>query len=411
MKSSLKKLLALLLFAGLALPAGIACSRTEEAAKEETAKEEEHGEEHAGEEAHEEGLVTLPPEAFAQAGIQTAPVEARALDPEIATTGQVGFNEDRVAHVGPRIAGHITSVKATLGQKVGGGQVLAVIDSVELGQARAAYQQARAREELTRETYEREQRLAADKISSQQEVLSARAAHLEAEAELRRAEEALRVLGLTSSQIRSTSKSGATLSPVSSPFSGTVVEKDASLGEMVSPEQKLFTVADLSEVWIWVDVFEKDLGRVHLDDGVSVEVDAYAGETFEGKVTFLGGSVDSGTRTVRARLAIDNHDGRLRPGMFARVRLSDPHAGPAGGETLVPVVPESALQRQGEEQVVFVQAGERQFQRREVRLGKRSGGLVEVLDGLKPGERVAVQGAFLLASELAKESMGEGHSH
>lgn len=410
MKSSLKKLLALLLFAGLSLPVGIACSRTEEGANEIAAKEEGHPE-GAEEESHEEGLVTLTPEAFAQAGIQTAPVEAKSLDPEIATTGQVGFNEDRMAHVGPRIAGRVTSVKATLGQKVGGGQVLAVIDSVELGQARAAYQQARAREELTRETYEREQRLAADKISSQQEVLTARAAHLEATAELKRAEEALRVLGLTSGQIRSAGGGGATLSPVSSPFGGTVVEKEVSLGEMVNPEQKLFTIADLSQVWIWVDVFEKDLGRVHLGDGVSVEVDAYAEDVFEGKVTFLGGSVDSGTRTVRARLEIDNHDGRLRPGMFARVRLSDPHASPQGGGAPVPVVPESALQRQGEEQVAFVQAGERQFRRREVRTGKRSGGMVEVLEGLKPGERVAVQGAFLLASELAKESMGEGHSH
>ena len=424
MKDHLKNLLIALLVAGVVLPAGISCSRTpekeggaeEHAEGTEGAEGEEHGDEHGeGEEgeAHEEGVVTLTPEAQARAGIRIAPVETRSLDPEMETTGQVGFNEDRMAHVGPRIAGRITSVRATLGQRVGSGEVLAVIDSVELGQARAAYQQARAREDLTRETYERERRLAADKISSEQEVLTARAAHLEATAELRRAEETLRVFGLSAGQIRSLrgGQSGATLSPVTSPFSGTVVEKEASLGEMVDPEQKLFTVADLSRVWIWIDVFEKDLGRVHLGDGVLVDVDAYPGETFAGKVTFLGGSVNAETRAVRARLEIDNSDGRLRPGMFARIRLSDPHGKPAEGGASVPVVPEGAIQRQGEEFIAFVLEGERQYRRREVRTGKRSGGFIEVLEGLKPGEKVVVEGAFLLASEMSKETLGGDDDH
>lgn len=425
MKDHLKNLLIVLLVAGVVLPAGISCSRTpekeggaeEHAEGAEGAAGEEHGDEHAeGEEgeAHEEGVVTLTPEAQARAGIRIAPVATRTLDPEIETTGQVGFNEDRMAHVGPRIAGRITSVRATLGQRVGSGEVLAVIDSVELGQARAAYQQARAREDLTRETYERERRLAADKISSEQEVLSARAAHLEAAAELRRAEETLRVFGLSTAQVRSLrdGQSGAaTLSPVTSPFGGTVVEKEASLGEMVAPEAKLFTVADLSRVWIWIDLFEKDLGRVHLGDGVLAEVEAYPGETFAGKVTFLGGSVNAETRAVRARLEIDNGDGRLRPGMFARIRLSDPHGKPAEGGASVPVVPESAIQRQGEEFIAFVLEGERQYRRREVRTGKRSGGFIEVLEGLKPGENVVVEGTFLLASEMSKETLGGDDDH
>ena len=158
-----------------------------------------------------------------------------------------------------------------------------------------------------------------------------------------------------------------------------------------------------------MDVFEKDLRGVHRDDEVSLQVDAYPGETFAGKVSFLTGSVDAATRTVRARVDVNNADGRLRPGMFARIRLTDPHVPPAGPG--VPVVPESALQRQGEEYAVFVPDGERRYRRREVKIGRKSGDFVEILEGLKPGERVAVKGVFLLASEAAKETMGEGHSH
>ncbi|HBL31602.1 MAG TPA: efflux RND transporter periplasmic adaptor subunit [Acidobacteria bacterium] len=398
----------------LCLTFGVSCSRStgvgnegkgeEHAEGEGEAAHDEHGEE-GGEEKHEEGVVELTPEAHARAGIETAAVEAQALGAVLDTTGQVGFNEDRLAHVGPRISGRITAVSATLGQRVKRGETLAVLDSTELGQAKAAYQQALARETLTRETYERERRLAAEKISSEQEALTARAAHLEAAAELRRAEETLRLMGLAASQM---GQAGSSLSPVTSPFAGTVVEKEADLGEMVSPERNLFTVADLSRVWIWIDVFEKDLRRVHPDDDVSVEVDAYPGETFEGKVSFLAGSVDTTTRTVRARIDVNNADGRLRPGMFARIRLTDPHIAPAGPG--VPVVPESALQRRGEEFDVFVPDGERRYRRREVRTGRKAGDFVEILEGLKPGERVVVKGAFLLASEAAKETMGEGHS-
>ena len=407
----------------LGLILGTSCSRSAKTGSEGAAEEKavhqepaageapdehgEEGEEHGeNEEKHEEGVVELSPESHARAGIETLVVEARPLGAVLETTGQVGFNEDRLAHVGPRISGRISEVRATLGQRVKRGQTLAVLDSTELGQAKANYQQARVREGLTRETYEREKRLAADKISSEQEALTARAAFLEAEAELRRAEQTLRLMGLSVGQM---GQAGSSLSPVSSPFDGTVVEKEANLGEMVSPEQKLFTVADLSQVWIWIDVFEKDLRGVHVDDEVSLQVDAYPGETFDGKVSFLTGSVDAATRTVRARVDVNNKDGRLRPGMFARIRLTDPHVPPAGPG--VPVVPESALQRQGEKHAVFVPDGERRYRRREVRPGRKSGDFVEILEGLKPGERVVVKGVFLLASEAAKETMGEGHSH
>jgi cobalt-zinc-cadmium efflux system membrane fusion protein len=411
MKLAMKKFLWTVALAGVAVGLPVSCTqRPEEAAKgQETPKQAAEAQGRA--ETGEAGVIELAPEAYASAGIQTGRVEVRPLAAEIETTGQVGFNEDRIAHVSPRVAGRLTAVRATLGQRVAAGQTLAVIDSVELGKARADYLQAKAREELTRATFDRESRLAADKISSQKEVLEARAAHLEAEAALRNAEETLHLFGLTAGQIEALRdrEPGASLMPILTPFAGTVVEKEASLGEMVGPEKRLFTVADLRRVWISIDVFEKDLRRVHLDDGVSVEADAYPGESFQGKVSFVGAQVDPGTRTIRARIDIDNANGRLRPGMFARVKLTDPHA-PGGGAAGPPVatVPESAIQRKGSGFVAFVPVGERRFQQRAVSTGRRSGGFVEVINGLKPGEQVVVQGVFLLLSEASKQTLGEG---
>jgi cobalt-zinc-cadmium efflux system membrane fusion protein len=362
-------------------------------------------------EQHEEGVVELQPEARANAGIRVALVGTRNLAGELETTGQVGLDEDRVAHVGPRVAGRLASVSARLGDQVRAGQTLAVIDSTELAQAKADYLQARAQEDLARSTYEREERLAAEKISSQKEVLEARADLISAEAARRRAEETLRILGLDAAQIRGLRGTGGSLIPITAPLDGVIVEKEATIGEVVNPEQKLFTIGDLGRLWIWIDVFERDLQRVHLEDDVEVAVDAFGAERFHGKVSFFSAQVDPATRTVRARIDVDNPGQRLRPGMFARVRLSDPHGARPAAEAAVPVVPENALQREGDGFVVFVQEGEHLFRVRPVQVGKRASGMAEILAGLQGGETVAVDGVFFLASEAEKETLGGDHGH
>lgn len=405
------------LLVALGLAPLLSCARKPEAVEENEehaeggegqGEEEENAEggEHAEGEEHKEGVVELRPEARANARIQIGRVEARPLAAAIQTTGEVGLNEDRVAHVGARVPGRIAAVRVTLGQKVGQGQALAVIDSTELAQAKADYVTARAREDLARTTFEREDRLAIEKISSQKEVLEARAALLEAEAVRRNTEETLRIFGLTSGQIRSlrSGETGASLLPVAAPFAGTIVDKEANLGEVVGTEETLFTVADLRRVWIWIDVFEKDLRRVQLGNEVSFEADAYPNEAFAGKVSFLSAGVDPGTRKVRARIDAENSDGRLRPGLFVRIQLSETQS--EASEALVPTVPDSAVQRRGESFVAFVPESDSRFRMREVRVGRRSGGFVEILDGLKVGEPVVVNGVFFLVSEASKESFG-----
>jgi Cu(I)/Ag(I) efflux system membrane fusion protein len=160
-------------------------------------------------------------------------------------------------------------------------------------------------------------------------------------------------------------------------------------------------------VWVWIDVFERDLARVHLGDDVELHVEAFPGSAFEGKLVFLGSRVETESRTARARIEVPNPEGRLRPGMFARVRISDPHAADGKAESVsVLAVPESALQREGDDFVAFVALGDGRFESRKVRTGRKGDGFVEILDGLVAGESVAVSGTFVLKSEASKESLG-----
>lgn len=403
---SLFPILALLLFLG-------ACGSRPEADHADHGKEDatqEQGDEHDGEDGHVEGLVELSPEKLAVIEIGVAEAQLRPLNPQLETTGEVGYEQDRLAHVSPRIPGRVVRVPASLGDEVGAGHTLAVIDSVELGEAKARFLAARSRESVTRESYDRELALYEDRISSQKEMLDAKAEFLQAEAERESAQETLRLYGLAAEQIRSLrpGEPGSSTLPVRAPISGRVVEKHVTVGELVTPAESLFTIADLDRVWIWIDVFERDLAKVHEGDDVEVRVDSFPDRAFAGEVTYLSSEVALETRTVRARIDVVNAERILRPGMFAKVRLSDPHAS-RGRESLV--VPAAAMVRSGAEEIVFRSAGEGRFHAQPVKTGRREGEWVEVLSGLSPGDEVVTEGSFFLKSELAREELGGGHEH
>jgi membrane fusion protein, heavy metal efflux system len=363
---------------------------------------------------HEDRVVELTAEAASRVEIRTALVEERVLAAELATTGQVDFDQTRLAHVSPRISGRVHHVDAVLGQDVRAGQKLADIDSIELGQSKAAYLQAKAQEELARKSFDRVRSLLADRIVSEQKVLEAEAKLKAATAGLRTVEETLHLYGLSQGQVDALTYDDrqASIYPLRAPFAGTVVERHATLGELVTPERNLFTLADLSRVWIWIDVYQRDLDHVHIDDRARARVDAFPHEVFEGKVSYMSARVDTDTRAMHARLDVANAEGKLRPGMFVEVELVDPHAlggGEARAKSLV--VPEGAVVRDGEERLVLVGTGERRFERRDVRVGRQAGGFVEILEGLGPADSVVVEGAFLLKSALSKDSLGGDHDH
>lgn len=186
-----------------------------------------------------------------------------------------------------------------------------------------------------------------------------------------------------------------------------MVEKHVSLGEIVEPQDRPFTLADLSSLWILLDIYEKDLSKIRAGTEVTLSVEAYPGEKFWGKVVYLSDLLDENTRTVKARVEVDNARRRLKPGMFAAATFLD-HGPPGTAPKEVLTVPTSAVQQMGPETVVFVKVGEGLFEKRKVALGSKNGELVEVTAGLKEGEVVATAGTFYLKSELSKEEIGEG---
>ncbi len=396
------------------LPAAGCGGRSSGAADHGDEEHGEHGAEGHDEHSEETDVIELQPDMLDRVTIRTVAVERRLLLPELVTTGRVGFDENRLAHVAPRIPGRVDAVRADLGDDVTAGQVLAVLDSIELGMAQAAFLEARAQEELARRNLEREEGLRAENISSERDLLTARATHEEATARLRAARETLRLYGLSDAEIEALRFDGGltSLLAVRAPMRGRVVEKHVTTGELVGPQAPIFTIADLDMMWIWIDIYERDLRHVHNEDLVEVTVDAYPDDTFSAKVAYVSDQVDTDTRTVRARIDVRNEGRKLRAGMFARVRITDPHATrEAEHAEPVLVIPRSAVQRDDEGPLVFVREQGTRFERRRVDLGTTSGGLVAVLSGVEEGEQVVIEGAFLLKSEASKDELEPEHGH
>ena len=382
-----------LFFAALAATAVVACDGGEaEPAPEEHAEGEEHSET-AG------TVVRLDTAALGMADIRLGSADAVASS-ALPVTGTITYDANRVSHVGPKTEGRIVGLSAELGSRVRGGQALALMESADIGAIRVELHETAELAKIARENYERERRLEAQGISSRKEMLDARAELRRAEAALQSATERLRILGAGQGR-------GGQFA-VTAPFSGVVVEKHASLGEVAGPSDQLFTLADLSRLWIELDIFERDLARVAEGQSAKVTTAAYPNRVFPGKIVYVGDILDPEKRTVRARVEVPNEGGLLKPGMFARAEIETA----TGTGTRVPVVPRGAVQEVEGQTVVWV-PGSRpgEFRVRPVQVGAAvDSARVMILSGLEPGERVVVAGAFTLKSELSKGEFG-GHGH
>jgi cobalt-zinc-cadmium efflux system membrane fusion protein len=349
--------------------------------------------------------VILSPAAVSGLGLKTVPAERMALDAMIRATAVIRPNALRLAHVSPRIPGRVVDVKAVLGDRVQADQPLAFLDSLELGEKKSAFLQARANVKVARRNYDREQRLFKQRISSEKDYLEARGEFERSDAAYRAAREALRLLGLGETVIEEVTwgEKDHPLShfPIQAPFAGTVIEQHITLGELIKPDEKPYTIADLSTLWILVDVYEKDLGRIAVGTAAEVRVDAFPDERFAGQIRYVSDVVDDTTRTARARVELDNRAGRLRPGMFATAAITLPST------SMVPVVaiPAAAVQRIKGRPVAFVEESPGSYAVRHVTLGREADALVEIQAGVAEGEQVVTEGTFTLKSEVLKDQL------
>lgn len=372
---------------------------------QEHAGHDEHGNEE-GDQGHDEHVVRLTDTQLLEFGITLETAKAGTLNQYIELPGEIVFNADRIAHVVPRVAGIVREVHATVGDRINAGQLLAVLESRELADAKASYFAAIEREKLAQTKFTREERLWEKKVTSEQEYLDARQALAEARITRNSTEQQLHALGFTDDVLKELLEHPAatyTRFEVRAPLGGTIIEKHMTLGEHVGAEADVFTIADLSTVWVNMNIYQKDL--VSIDKGQTVRIEIGHGiASAEGKIAWVGPQVDEATRTAKARMELPNPDGSLRPGLFVTAKVA------VASEVAGIVVPKSALQMVEDRAVVFVQT-EKGFEPMPVKVGRQRGESVEILSGLTAGQTYVSQGAFTLKAQVSKGAFGDGHNH
>lgn len=338
----------------------------------------------------EESPATFSADQIKSAGIVVEQAMAGVIKTSVQMPGEVRFNEDRTAHVVPRVAGVVESVSANLGQQVRKGQLLAVISSVTLSDLRSELQSAQKRLGLAKTTYEREKKLFEDKISPQMDFLQAQQALREAEIATVNAGQKLKALGA------SPATSDLNRYELRAPFDGMVVEKHLALGEAVKEDANVFTLSDLSTVWAEVSVPAKDLSRVRVGEKVMVRSGAFD-EATAGTVSYVSALIGEQTRTATARVVLTNPKLTWRPGLPVNVDISS-------GEVDASVtVATSAIQSMEGREVVFLEVPGG-FKAQTIKPGRTDGQRTEVTKGLKAGDRYVSTNSFVVKAEIGKAS-------
>ncbi len=375
------------------------------AAREEAIHKE--GPAHDPHDEHEEKtVVRLGDAEWKEFGIEVGVAGPGNLNIEISLPGEVVANADRLAHIVPRVSGVVREVRKSLGDRVRKGEVMAVMESRDLADAKAAFLNATEKLALARTNFAREEDLWKKKISPEQDYLQAKQALAEARIELRSAEQKLHSLGFSDeylAQLPSQPDMSYTRYEIVAPFGGTVIEKHISTGEAHKEDAEVFIVADLSSVWVNLSVYQKDMP--HISKGQPIVVSAGHGiPDMNSVISYIGPLVGEQTRTAVARVELPNKAGNLRPGLFVTGRIT------VDSITVPLLVPKTAVQTVEGKPCVFVKTGEG-FVLQPVTIGRSNETHLEILSGLETGTRYATSGAFTLKAQLTKGAFGEGHAH
>ncbi len=350
--------------------------------KEQKAETEEHHGQHTGE-TSETAIVHLDKHKVFHAGIKVEPVQSKSVAVPLTLPGKVSFNERRVADITSRVSGRIEKVNVFTNDRVNQNAALLELYSQEFLIMQNEFLQ-------TSERWNRLQQTTEDKVT--------------AKAIYESAKRKLAVVGMGEQELKQleSSRVPKPFFTVRAPFGGTIIESKIRQGAFVQMGTELFELADLSTVWVLADIYEKDLPQVHVGMKAQVEVTAYP-DSFAGTISTVYNVLDEKTRTVKARVEVQNRKGKLKPEMFCNVMIQTQF----GKQTIK--IPSSALLGETEKHFVFIAVNDTTFEKRDIRTGVETREFAEVLDGLLLGEKLVVKGGFFLKSELAKETFGEEH--
>lgn len=328
------------------------------------------------------------------------PLQLRSIDSQRDLPGRIEANEQLVTRIGASVTGRVTEVLAEVGARVQPGQVLARVSSPELTQAQLNYLRAHANTAQAERAVERAQRLIEADVIGTAELQRREAELAIARAELRAAADQLLLLGVSDTYVERLRASGQlhTYANITATRAGVVIERKVSAGQVAQPGDPLFTVADLSKVWVVGALPEQDAAAVQVGQKVEVRVPALGERQFSGRVVFVSDTVSPDTHTLVVRTEVDNADRALKPQMLATLRI-------LGQPRELPAVPEAAVVRERDRDHVFVQLAPGRFRLTPVELGPASGGWRAVLRGPAPGTPLVVEGAFHLNNERKRAEL------
>jgi cobalt-zinc-cadmium efflux system membrane fusion protein len=345
------------------------------------------------------GEVWLSAEQVARAHIQVAQAARHPVAEKIVTGGRVAFDDQLVSHVFSPVNGRVTRIDAQLGEKVKKGQPLAQIESPDLAQAYS--DQAKAQADLTAAEHDiqRQRDLVAAQAASAATLEQSEDNYRKAQAEMNRARLKMKLLHASRDDL--VSQNFLLRSPIDGEVVGRNLNPGAEIQGMLSSANivnELFTIGDLSRVWLLADIYELDLGRVHPGDKLDVTSVAYSGEAFSGVVDFVSQVLDPVTRTARVRMTVENAERKLKPEMYLTAAVT------LGAREAL-TVPRTAVMRLGEQSIIFVQVGRTEagvlrFVPRPVATGAEDADWIEITHGLEPGEALVTEGAILLSSQV-----------
>lgn len=349
--------------------------------------------------------VTLTPEAAERAGIKTTAARSATASASLTVPGTVMSNAYRDTKVNALVGGVVRRVAVELGTSVTRGQPLTVIFSAELADAQTKYVAAQAMLSADHQKLERMQKLVTLGASSRQELEEITAVHAGHETEVAAMHQRLLLLGLGPDDVARLTEASHVISEVTvrAPAEGIVIARNVNPGQVVGAGQELFTVTDLSTVWVIGDLYEKDFAAVRVGSAATVAMLAVKDSLLRGRVAYIDPRVDAATRTSKVRVEVPNRSGDLRLGMYVTLSFE------AASGRQVTLVTRDAVQALGDRTVVYVpvEGGESRFAERAVKLGAALGDSFEVLEGLKPGELVVTAGSFFLRAEAGKTRSGE----
>lgn len=351
-------------------------------------------------------ITLASPEVIRTAGFEFVQVQAAPLVRSVERNAELAYNANRYARLSSRAGGVVAEMKKDLGEVVQKGDVLAVVDSMELGTAKSDLLQAMETAKLWETNAARERTLVDKGVGIEREALEAETKAAESRIAVNRARQRLRNLGLSKEHIAGVELDGDTgsLLELVAPFDGMIVERGAVMGEVVEPSKPLLAVADTCTMWALVDLAEADLAVVKTGQQATVSVDGLLGKSFSGRLTWISTQVDPKTRTLKARVELDNGAGLLRANMFGRARID------AGDSSQAITVPKEAVQWEGCCNVAFVRSDDAGTTFRPARLvlAYDAGDRYEVSGGLSPGDTIVTRGSYILKNEILKNAVGAG---